>query len=59
MNCTCHRGEELPIKKFVMKYSHLLSAFALVVTTFASNRHCSSILYEPKLPASAKKLRKF
>lgn len=47
------------MKKFVMKYGHILSAFALVITTVAANRHCGFILHEPELPASAKKLRKF
>ena len=47
------------MKKFIVKYGHILSAFALVVTTFASNRTCYLILYERKLPESAKRLRKF
>ena len=47
------------MKKFIVKYGHILSAFALVVTTFASNRTCNYILYERKLPESAKRLRKF
>ncbi len=47
------------MKGFLMKYSHILSAFALIVTTFACNRSCSLILHEPNLPDSAKKLRKF
>lgn len=47
------------MKNFIVKYGHILSAFALVVTTFASNRTCGFILYERKLPESAKRLRKF
>lgn len=47
------------MKKIVIKYGHILSAFALVITTMASSRTCASILHEPKLPESAKKLRKF
>lgn len=47
------------MKKFVMKYGHVLSAIALIMTTFSSNRACALILHEPKLPKSAKSLRKF
>lgn len=51
--------EDLNMKKIVMKYAYLLSSLALVFTTFASNRSCTAILYEEKLPETAKKLRKF
>ncbi|MFI3201438.1 MAG: cyclic lactone autoinducer peptide [Eubacteriales bacterium] len=47
------------MKNFIFKYGHILSAFALVVTTFASNRNCTYWLYDMELPESAKKLRKF
>lgn len=47
------------MKRFIVKYGYILSAFALIVTTFASNRSCGFILYERKLPESAKRLRKF
>ncbi len=47
------------MKNFIVKYGHILAAFAVVITTFASNRTCNYILYERKLPESAKRLRKF
>lgn len=47
------------MKKYILKYGHILSVFALFMTTFACNRNCFYWLYEPELPASAKKLRKF
>lgn len=47
------------MKKVIYKYSHILLAFALFMTTTAINRNCVSILHEPELPKSAKKLRKF
>lgn len=36
-----------------------LATFALVITTVAANQRCWYIMYEDKLPANYKKLRKF
>lgn len=47
------------MKKFLIKHGHILSAFALIVTTCAANRSCMMIFHQPKLPDTAKKLRKF
>lgn len=47
------------MKTFVAKYQHILAALALVMTTFASNRACALILYEPQRPKAAKSLCKF
>lgn len=47
------------LKNFIVKYSHIISGFALLVTTLAVNRNCASILHEPTLPKSSKNLRKF
>ena len=33
------------MKKFIIKYGHVLSAFALVMTTFTSNRARALILH--------------
>ena len=58
LHCTILRGG-VNMKKFTMKYGDVLSAFALVVTTVSSNRVCNYIFPDPKLPESAKHLRKF
>lgn len=47
------------MKKFLSKYGHIVCAFALVMTTYAANRSCVYIFHQPKLPDSAKRLRKF
>jgi cyclic lactone autoinducer peptide len=51
------------IKNFIAKANvKILSsfaAFALVITTIASNQRCWYVLHEEKLPANSKKLRKF
>ncbi len=47
------------VKKFIFKYSHIISGFALFMTTMAANRSCMSIMHQPELPKSAKNLRKF
>lgn len=47
------------MKKLLMKYGHILSAFALIVTTYVANRNCVLIFHQAKLPDAAKKLRKF
>ena len=47
------------MKKFLMKYSGMLAALALVFTTLTANSACTWVTYQEKLPETAKKLRKF
>lgn len=47
------------MKKLILKYSHLISGFALIMATMAANRACASIMHEPEQPILVKKLRKF
>lgn len=47
------------LKKFVLKYGHLVTTFAFFVTTYGVGRICRTFFHDPKVPESAKKLRKF
>lgn len=47
------------MKKFIMKYSGVLAALALVVTTLTANSTCVYCVHQPKLSENCKKLRKF
>ena len=47
------------MKNWFKKYSGVVAAFAVVVTTFIANSTCIYILHQDKMPESAKKLRKF
>ncbi len=47
------------MKKFILKYGHVISAVALYVTATSASTMCSIFFYDRKLPDSAKKLRKF
>jgi len=47
------------VKKFIKKYSGLLSALALVLTTFTVNSTCIYTMHQDEVPEVAKKLRKF
>ncbi len=47
------------MKKFMLKYSGMLAAFALVITTVVANSACVWITHQEQLPESAKALRKF
>ncbi|MEE0023277.1 cyclic lactone autoinducer peptide [Ruminococcus sp.] len=47
------------MKKFIKKYSGLLSALALVLTTFTVNSTCIYTMHQDEVPEVAKKLRKF
>ena len=51
--------EVVTMKKFLGKYGNLFVALAFVFTTFGVNTACTYILHQEKLPAEAKKLRKF
>ena len=47
------------MKKFLMKYSGMLAALALVFTTLTANSACTWVTYQEALPENAKKLRRF
>lgn len=47
------------LKKLNVTMLSSFAAFALVITTFASNQRCWYVLHEEKLPENHKKLRKF
>lgn len=51
--------ERINMNKFLKRYGHIVSAFALVITTISANNMCFYIFHQPKLPETAKKLRKF
>lgn len=47
------------MKKFLMKYSGMMAALAMVFTTLTVNSTCTWMTYQEELPETAKKLRKF
>lgn len=47
------------MKGFIKKYSGLLAALALVITTFTVNSTCIFTMHQDEVPETAKKLRKF
>lgn len=47
------------VTKTNVKMLSSFAAFALVITTMASNQRCWYVLHEEKLPETSKKLRKF
>ena len=47
------------MKNWFKKYSGVVAAFAMIVTTLVANSTCIYILHQDKMPESAKKLRKF
>ena len=47
------------MRKFLSKHGHIISVFALAITTFVANRSCVCLFHQSKLPDSAKRLRKF
>lgn len=47
------------VKDLFKKYSGVVAAFAMVVTTLVANSTCIYIMYQDQMPESAKKLRKF
>ena len=46
------------VKKLLEKYSGVLAAFALVVTTLVANSTCIYLMHQDEMPDAAKKLRK-
>lgn len=62
LQCKCQKEDQkevLALKKFMLKYSGMLAAFALVITTVVANSACVWITHQEQLPESAKALRKF
>lgn len=62
IQCRCQKvfkREVIALKNFMMKYSGILAAFALFVTTATANSTCICVIHQEKLPECAKKLRKF
>lgn len=47
------------MSKVWIKFGSMFAALAMVVTTFTMNSTCAFLMHQPKLPESAKKLRKF
>lgn len=47
------------IRNFGYRFGGVIAAFALVITTLNVNSTCVYFAHQPKLPESAKKLRKF
>lgn len=47
------------MKTFFAKYSGMLAALALVITTMTVNSTCTFLIYQDELPQDAYKLRKF
>lgn len=47
------------IKNLIFKFGSLVAGLALLVTTLNVNTTCAWLVYQPKLPEGAKKLRKF
>lgn len=47
------------LEKWVKKYSGIIAAFAMLVTTVVANSTCIYIMHQDELPESARKLRKF
>jgi len=47
------------IRNFGYKFGGFVATFALIVTTLNVNTTCAYFAHQPKLPESAKKLRKF
>lgn len=46
------------MRRILLKYSHILTTFAIFMTAYVENRSCVMIFHQSKLPESAKKLRK-
>ena len=46
-------------KALLYKWGSVLTAFAVLITTWSANTACTFVTHQPKLPEAAKKLRKF
>ena len=47
------------LKKLLLRCTRFLAAFAMVAAVSAANRACGWFTYQPELPESVRKLRKF
>jgi len=47
------------MKNLYLKFSGVVAALALLVTSSMMNVTCALIMHQPKMPEGAKKLRKF
>lgn len=47
------------MKRYVMRLTKYLAAFALMITALNVNTTCLFAAHQPKLPTGANKLRKF
>lgn len=47
------------MKKFIFKYSGILTAFALIIASHSANAACFYHFNQPEQPDAVKKLRKF
>ncbi len=47
------------MKKFIIKHSSLIVAIAMMLTTSIASANCAFVYHQPKIPGSARKLRKF
>lgn len=47
------------MKRFMVQFSGIIACLALVIATMSANITCGYLAYQPELPQSAKKLRKF
>ncbi len=47
------------MQKLIVKLGTMMASLALFITTANANSTCVIVIHQPKLPDSAKKLRKF
>jgi len=47
------------MKNFIVKFSGIIAALALMVTAANMNAACMAIVHQPEMPKGAEKLRKF
>ena len=47
------------MKKFIMKYGHIIACCAFAFVTFVTNSNCTIPFYEPEEPAGLDKFKKF
>ncbi|MCC8024644.1 MAG: cyclic lactone autoinducer peptide [Clostridium sp.] len=47
------------MKKLFLKWGHVIASMAFFAAVYSANITCAHSYYQPQLPDSAKKLRKF
>lgn len=47
------------MKNIIYRYGHIMTAVAVTMTTYSSNRNCNFFFHQSELPEEAKTLRKF